>query len=171
MTRRVNNEIPSIGNLVQVASTPLTLEQGLAASLGEVVQVGSPSSVDLSDVLGGECAEEAILVELQGLRRRLWFGASVLQTVGVRAEDDAFAKESSRVRVRATPLTMSLGYADLIGDIRGDTRPSVSGVGPVIGLEDSDFAVNVWLEALEEQVWFAPDLLEPVKKVGTTLLG
>jgi hypothetical protein len=46
-----------------------------------------------------------------------------------------------------------------IGQVYGETTPSVTSVD-VIGRVTDDFAINVSIEGVEEQYWFAPDLLE-----------
>lgn len=63
------------------------------------------------------------------------------------------------VRIRGTPLTESLGLAGLTGNVYGETTPSVTGV-EVIGEVTEDFAINVMIEARNEQLWFAPQLVE-----------
>ena|SRR5688572_23009022 len=65
------------------------------------------------------------------------------------------------VRIRSTPLTESLGLAGLSGSVYGETTPSVTGVD-VIGEVTNDFAINVMLDARQEQLWFAPQLVEYV---------
>lgn len=63
------------------------------------------------------------------------------------------------VRIRTTPLTEKLGLAGHTGCIFGETMPSTSGV-EVIGEVTGDYAVNVMIEARDEQLWFAPNLVE-----------
>ena len=63
------------------------------------------------------------------------------------------------VRVVSTPLTESLGLADLTGSVYGETTPSVTGV-EVVGYLDDDYAINVQLDGRDESVWFSSSLLE-----------
>jgi hypothetical protein len=49
--------------------------------------------------------------------------------------------------------------ADLVGQIYGETTPSVTGVA-VIGQVTHDYAVNVHFDKRKETLWFAPELLE-----------
>ena len=73
------------------------------------------------------------------------------------------------VRIRATPLTEQLGYAGLAGSVYGETTPSVSSVD-VIGDASDDYALNVMLEGRDEQLWFAPQLVQFVDHAaGTTI--
>lgn len=64
-----------------------------------------------------------------------------------------------KVRVRFSTETESKGVAGLIGQVFGETTPSVTGV-EVIGELTSDFAINVFFEERKESFWFAPDLVE-----------
>ena len=64
-----------------------------------------------------------------------------------------------RVRVRATPATGAAGLAGLVGDVYGETTPSVTGV-KIIGSLKEDYAVNVHFEGREGEFWFNPDDLE-----------
>jgi hypothetical protein len=65
-----------------------------------------------------------------------------------------------RVRIKRTAETSAAGVADLEGDVRGFTTPSVTGVSPVIGGAPDDVAINVYIEALTDDRWVRPDLLE-----------
>jgi hypothetical protein len=63
------------------------------------------------------------------------------------------------VRLRVTPETDALGVAGQVGQVRGVTTPSVTGVtvvGPLVG----DYALNVHFEGRQDALWFAPELLE-----------
>ena len=64
------------------------------------------------------------------------------------------------VRVVSTELTQRLGLAGLVGTCYGQTIPSSSGVGDVIGMSDEDYAVNVFFDDRDEAFWFAAHLLE-----------
>jgi hypothetical protein len=63
------------------------------------------------------------------------------------------------VRMRSTPETEALGVAGRIGQVWGQTTPSVTGVA-VVGRLDSDYAINVHFEGRAEILWFTPELLE-----------
>lgn len=68
------------------------------------------------------------------------------------------------VRIRSTELTEALGFAGKEGEVYGQSIPSSSGV-EVIGTMCDDFAINVWFDDLEQQFWFAAELVVPA--VGT----
>ena len=59
------------------------------------------------------------------------------------------------VRIRSSVETESNGFAGLVGQVYGQTTPSVSGV-EVIGELESDYAINVFFEDRHESFWFAP---------------
>ena len=63
------------------------------------------------------------------------------------------------VRGRSTPLTQELGLAGLVGQVYGETKPSVTRV-EVVGETNEDYAVNVFFEGRGEDLWFAPGSLE-----------
>jgi hypothetical protein len=63
------------------------------------------------------------------------------------------------VRVRATQETEARGLAGLMGQVYGETAPSVTGV-PIIGKPARDHAVNVHFKGRSETLWFAEELLE-----------
>lgn len=63
------------------------------------------------------------------------------------------------VRIRSTSLTVERGLAGLIGQVYGETTPSVTGV-KVIGEMHADFAVNVHFPEKGEAYWFAEELVE-----------
>ena len=63
------------------------------------------------------------------------------------------------VRVRSSPETEARGVAGLVGQVYGETTPSVTGVA-VIGEVTRDHALNVHFEGRAETLWFAPELLE-----------
>jgi hypothetical protein len=66
------------------------------------------------------------------------------------------------VRIRRTPLTEELGVADCIGQVYGDTTPSVTGVNVIGGGDGEDRAFNVVIPGKPADLWFAPALLELV---------
>ena len=63
------------------------------------------------------------------------------------------------VRVRSTPVTEQLGIAGRIGQVCGETTPSVVEV-EVIGTPTADYAINVSFESDQKSYWFASQLLE-----------
>src|SRR5881628_31142 len=65
------------------------------------------------------------------------------------------------VRVRATPETEALRVAGQVGQVYGETTPSVTRVS-VVGRLVGDFALNVHFEGRTDTLWFAPELLELV---------
>jgi hypothetical protein len=73
-----------------------------------------------------------------------------------------FGNWFDKVRVRATPLTETIGLAGRTGQVYGETVPSTSGVGrdEIIGELIEDYAVNVHFDELKKDVWFTRDLLE-----------
>src|SRR6185436_9990147 len=71
------------------------------------------------------------------------------------------------VRVRATPETEACGVAGLVGQVYGETTPSVTGVS-VNGHLTRDYAVNVHFEGRKETFWFASELLEFVDHAAGT---
>ena len=71
------------------------------------------------------------------------------------------------VRIRSSPETESKGLAGLIGQMYGQTTPSVTDV-EVIGELTSDYAINVFFEDRNESFWFAPALLEFVNHAPGT---
>jgi hypothetical protein len=71
------------------------------------------------------------------------------------------------VRVKDEKLTNELGVTGLIGNVRGETTPSVTNV-VVIGELVDDFAFNVFFDELKKDYWFAPQLLEFVDHASGT---
>jgi hypothetical protein len=65
-----------------------------------------------------------------------------------------------------TEETSARGFAGRTGSVYGESVPSVSGVGPVIGDRGEDLALSVFFEDTEEQEWFAPHLVEFVDHGG-----
>jgi hypothetical protein len=63
------------------------------------------------------------------------------------------------VRLRSTPETEALGVAGQVGQVYGETTPSVTGV-TVVGQLVGDYALNVHFEGRTDTLWFAPELLE-----------
>src|SRR5262245_29504045 len=71
------------------------------------------------------------------------------------------------VRLLSTPETEALGAAGRVGQVFGETTPSVSGV-KVVGQLVGDYALNVHFEGLIDTFWFAPELLEIVDHAAGT---
>lgn len=67
---------------------------------------------------------------------------------------------SDRVRIVCAPVTEELGFAGREGQVFGESIPSRSGVGPIIGEKGEDYAYSVFFEDADEQHWFAPHLVE-----------
>ena len=69
------------------------------------------------------------------------------------------------VRIKATSLTRSQGFAGLLGEVVGHTVPSSSGVTGVISDKPIDYAIGVFIEARKETNFFDEELLEFVTHV------
>jgi len=63
------------------------------------------------------------------------------------------------VRLRSTAETEALGLAGRVGQVYGETTPSITGVS-VVGQLSGDYALNVHFEGRTDTLWFAPELLE-----------
>jgi hypothetical protein len=63
------------------------------------------------------------------------------------------------VRVKDEKIAKELGVAGLIGNVSGETTPSVTNV-EIIGELKNDFAFHVLFDELNKGYWFAPELLE-----------
>lgn len=63
------------------------------------------------------------------------------------------------VRVLSSPKTDREGLSGKIGQVFGETTPSVTSV-EVIGDASDDYAINVSFEDSELDYWFSPELLE-----------
>ena len=63
------------------------------------------------------------------------------------------------VRIVNCPETRAKGIDGLVGSVFGETTPSVTGVD-VIGDAANDFALNVHIEGVEDEIWITPDLVE-----------
>jgi hypothetical protein len=73
------------------------------------------------------------------------------------------------VKILSSEETDKLNLSGKIGQVYGETTPSVTGVEVIGGVEE-DFALNVNIEDLNEQYWFAHHLLEFIDHAeGTTL--
>jgi len=67
----------------------------------------------------------------------------------------------TKVKVRNSPLTNGKGLAGKVGEVYGQTTPSIMGI-EVIGKPEGDIAVNVYFDDLKFSYWFAVDLLEKI---------
>jgi hypothetical protein len=63
------------------------------------------------------------------------------------------------VRILSSPETDAEGLSGKTGQVYGETTPSVTSVN-VIGEAKNDYAINVSIEELGTEFWFAPELLE-----------
>lgn len=73
------------------------------------------------------------------------------------------------VRIVSTPVTNARGYAGRIGVCWGFTTPSYSGVD-VVGEAQSDRALNVRFDDVNEAAWFAYELVEFVSYAEGTVM-
>ena len=71
------------------------------------------------------------------------------------------------VRVVETPLTTGLGFAGRVGQVYGETTPSVTDV-EVVGDASDDYAIAVQFDGKSDSIWFAPQLLEFVDHAAGT---
>lgn len=76
------------------------------------------------------------------------------------------------VRILSSPETDERGLAGKEGQVHGETTPSVTLV-EVIGEVKNDYAINVSIDGMDSELWFAPELLELVDHAeGTeTVIG
>lgn len=65
------------------------------------------------------------------------------------------------VRILSSPETDERELSGKTGQVYGETTPSVTAV-EVIGEVKNDYAINVSIEELRSEFWFAPELLELV---------
>ena len=66
--------------------------------------------------------------------------------------------------------TDDLGLSGKKGQVYGETTPSVTGV-EVIGKMEKDYAINLFVEEMEQDFWFAPQLLELIDHAeGTEII-
>jgi hypothetical protein len=71
------------------------------------------------------------------------------------------------VRIRRSLETERLGIAETIGNVYGETPPSVTNV-EVIGQPRSDYAFNVYFDSLQKSYWLVPEMLEFVEHAPGT---
>lgn len=70
-----------------------------------------------------------------------------------------FDSFGSKVKIKESPLTKEKGLAGKIGDVYGQTTPSMMDI-EIIGTPKEDFAINVYFEDLKASYWFDAELLE-----------
>lgn len=75
------------------------------------------------------------------------------------ASTRAFPSFGDNVRIRVAAETEAAGVAGLVGQVYGETTPSLVAV-EVIGQPAEDIALNVFLSERNESFWFAPELVE-----------
>jgi len=73
-------------------------------------------------------------------------------------------KEFEAAPVRIAPDPEAGQFGGRIGICYRSSRPSESGVSPLIGEARVDFALAVYFEDTGEQAWFAPHLVAPAPK-------
>ena len=72
-----------------------------------------------------------------------------------------FDSFGNKVRIKGSPLTEEKGLAGKIGEVHGQTTPSMMDL-EVIGTPKEDSAVNVYFDDLNTSYWFDADLLEMI---------
>lgn len=72
-----------------------------------------------------------------------------------------FTTFGNKVRIKKSTETERLDLAGKIGEIHGETTPSIIDV-EVIGKTKRDYALNVYFNDLEDSLWFDSDLIEPL---------
>lgn len=65
----------------------------------------------------------------------------------------------NKVQIKRTTETEKKGLADKIGEVYGQTTPSMMDL-EIIGTLERDVAINVHFEELDESFWFAEELLD-----------
>jgi hypothetical protein len=72
-----------------------------------------------------------------------------------------FSKFGNKVKIKHSPQTDEKGLAGKIGEIYGQTTPSIIDI-EIIGTPKEDYAVNVYFNDLKESFWFDAELLEQI---------
>jgi hypothetical protein len=75
-----------------------------------------------------------------------------------------------RVRIVSSDATSERGFGGRSGIVYGESMPSSSGVGPIIGDRGEDFALWVVFADTNEQEWFAPHLVEFLDHGGAQMM-
>jgi hypothetical protein len=158
--------VTSIGELEvrwlvdEAGGSAVEIRSAGASTPGEIVDVASPA--DVATALRRVGVPDG---ESQTLGMALWMpiqpGYEVIDGLAEARHPYGAVFEVEEVRIRRTPETEAAGWAGVVGQIFGETKPSSSGVDDVIGLTGEDYAINVFSEERAEQAWFAPHLLEP----------
>lgn len=162
----------AFGDIVRIVDAEETSARGIGGGVGMVVSVNVASASD--EIVGGGRIEEAVLVSLEEpVVETVLVAGRLLEATGEATEweivdglaearnDHEEVASAALVRVRSTPETDVLGLAGLVGEVMGETKPSSSGVGGIVGGDGGDYAINAWFDDRREQYWFHPDLLEP----------
>ncbi|HBC87325.1 MAG TPA: hypothetical protein DCZ94_10250 [Lentisphaeria bacterium] len=63
------------------------------------------------------------------------------------------------VKILDSPETDMLGLSGKKGQVYGETTPSVTNV-KIIGKTEEDYAINVFVDEIKKDYWFASHLLE-----------
>jgi hypothetical protein len=80
-----------------------------------------------------------------------------------------FDSFGNKVRIKATLATREKGLAGKIGEVRGQTTPSMKDF-EIVGTPKEDFAVHVYFDDLEMGYWFDSDLLETIDDGAGTVI-
>jgi hypothetical protein len=72
-----------------------------------------------------------------------------------------FDSFGNKVRIKDSPLTKEKGLAGKVGEVYGQTTPSMMEI-EIIGTPKEDTAVNVYFDDLKASYWFEADLLETI---------
>jgi len=72
-----------------------------------------------------------------------------------------FKSFGNKIKIKSTAETEELGYANRLGEIYGQTTPSMMDF-KVIGELKDDVAFNVFFEESNESIWFAEQLIEEI---------
>ncbi len=65
----------------------------------------------------------------------------------------------NKIKIKSSSETEAKGLAGKIGEIYGETTPSMMDF-EIIGTPEEDYALNVYFEELKESFWFDKELLE-----------
>lgn len=72
-----------------------------------------------------------------------------------------FDSFGNKVRIKESPATKEKGLASKIGEVHGQTTPSMMDY-EIVGTPKEDMAVAVYFDDLQTAYWFDPDLLETI---------
>ena len=82
-------------------------------------------------------------------------------------KENTIVSFGDNVSIRSSPETENIGIAGLSGHVCGETTPSVIDV-EVIGICETDYAINVFVEELQKSFWLSPALVEFVDHAAGT---